>query len=370
MKKQGWRNGKKYALPGLFLFGFWLTTTAQPLTRDQLTGQWIGVHAELNNASLCPLSTYLDLRSDGSFYLGMVDGKAPPKVMTWAMKAGQLRLDVLTYALDLISLTNDVLRIGQDSPMLFRRFQEIAVDSTAAFQTLNGRVWETDSLRLSLFANGKLLWENCQTYEQTVHCWQLARYGTAVFLVTRGNAHTCEGDYKPLWQLTQSGKQQFRAIGWNGQAVATETFRLVRPLKLSEMPPANEFQRCANCFDGSRYSVAEPFLRRYQPMLYDIRKAFEQYYKPVVASGQSGLVQIQFAVDCDGRMGRFLVKGFDNDYQAKSFDPQLVAQLLTICRQKLPAGWRRDPLTDQQQSDIDVLLNVRLSNGTITDVFL
>lgn len=360
---------KKSSLIGLACLGYWLNTIAQPLTRT-VAGKWIGVHTAFDNHFFCALPTYFDLRADGTFYLGMVDGTATPKALTWEVKSGLLRLDALTYTADLVSLKNDLLTIGQQSPMLFRRFQEVTVDSLLAFRMLNGKIWETDSLRLSMFANGKLLWENRRTNQRTVHCWRLAKLGTSVFLVTRGNARTCDGDYKPLWQLVQTAKQQFRAVGWNGLSVATETFRLVRSLKPMEEPQASDFQLCNNCFRQSGYSFAEPTPRRLEPKLYSIKKAFEQLYKPVAVNGQSGLIQVRFAVNCNGERGMFNVKGFDENYQSRTFDPQITEQLLAICRQDISPDWRRDPASNQEHYDTDILLNFRLKDGVLIDIFL
>lgn len=359
---------KKASLIGLACLGYWLNTTAQPLTQETLIGKWIGVHTEFDNTLFCPLPTYLDLRVDGAFNLGIVDGTTNPKTLTWHVKSGQLQLDAFTYATELVTLKNDVLQIGQRYPMVFRRFQDVPIDSVAAFRMLNGRVWQTDSLRLLLFGDGKLLWENRQTNQRTVHCWRLANFGTSVFLVTRGTASTCEGDYKPLWQIEQLGKQQFKAIGWNGRAVASETFRLVRAIKPDEQPKPSGFQPCENCFGHVGYSFAEPIPRRLEPKLYSIRKTFEQLYKPVVVNGQSGLIQVRFAVNCNGEAGMFNVKGFDENYQSRTFDQQITEQLVAICRHNLLPDWRRDGVPNHV--DTAVLLNFQLRDGVITNIFL
>jgi len=201
---------------------------------------------------------------------------------TWqASVINRIRLDTLIYTPEQLTVTNNILQIGKRYPMTFRRFQEAPMDSLTAFQFINGQVWETDSLRVSFFATGKVLWENRQTGLKTVHCWQLAKQGKSVFLLTRGNATTCDGNYKPHWQILNLGNRQFRAVGSNGRGVVNELFRFVRKIGPDEVCQTADFQYCTNCFTSMWYDYADKIDWNLSPKLYEVRKVVKQYYQPV-----------------------------------------------------------------------------------------
>lgn len=355
---------RKYALLGLISWVCWLDTIAQSLTREQLTGKWIGVHSEFDKDVFCPLPTYLNLQADSTYHLGMVDGTASSIASTWNFKNGSLRLDTLSYTSALFSVTNDVLRIGRLVPMVFRRFQEVPIDSLSALRMLSGHVWETDSLRLSLFANGQVLWENRHTGQRTVHCWKLGKQGKSTFLITRGNAHTCDGNYKPLWQLVALANRQFRAVGWNGRTVATEAFRFLRSLEPTEVCQTTDFQPCSNCFAN----LWDPHDFNRSGKLYQVRQIVEQAYQPVHKKGESGLIRFHFAVNCQGQTGWLVQTELDDDYCPKAFDPGISGQLSSICRQRIQPLWSTE-IRRGEVRDETVAINIRLKNGAITDIY-
>ena len=172
---------------------------AQTITPEQLVGTWIGVHSEWDTDLFCPLGTYIRLDADSTYHLGMVDGSAARLTSTWAAHGDSVRLDTIHYAPRLVRLQNNLLRIGTFYPMVFRKFNAIPIDSARAYQQLNGRVWQSDSLTISLYANGQASVENPTTHQRTAHFWRLARFGLSVFLVIRGNQHNQDSGYKPLW---------------------------------------------------------------------------------------------------------------------------------------------------------------------------
>ncbi|RYF52014.1 MAG: hypothetical protein EOO39_42595, partial [Cytophagaceae bacterium] len=162
---------------------------AQSHSHEPLIGTWIGVHTEWGDDFFCPLPTYLRLDADGAYQLGMVDSSAQPLLSTWAVQGDSVRLDTIHYAPRQISIQGDLLRIGTRYPMVFRKFSAISIDSASTYQQLNGRVWQSDNLTISLHTNGQVSLENTATKKKTAHFWQLVRFGSSAFLVIRGNQH-------------------------------------------------------------------------------------------------------------------------------------------------------------------------------------
>lgn len=338
---------------------------AQTPTREQLTGTWFGVHTEWDDDNFCTLPIYLRLEADNSYQLGLIDGSANRPRSTWSVQGDSVRLDTIRYAPGLVRLQNDLLHIGILEPMVFRRFQPISLDSAKVFQRLNGRIWQSDSLRISLFDNGRAALENLLTKQRTAHFWRLARFDTSVILVVWGNAHNRESGYKALWQLVNSSANQLQLINWNGREIATESFRLVRALTPNDIYQPTGFQTCANCFGPfwNIVSVNQPDKR------YELRQMVEKQYQPVQEVGQSGLLAIKFVVNCAGQVGPMAVKGFGDDYCPKVFTTQLVDQFLKICRDHISKSDFIRPNTENTPPyDITVSLTFRLKDGQLLDI--
>ncbi|MFD2571229.1 hypothetical protein ACFSUS_11340 [Spirosoma soli] len=337
----------------------------QSPTREQLIGTWIGVHTEWDTDVTCPLPIYLKLETDSTYHLGMVDGSAAEKVSTWAVTNRVVRLDTIHYAPKLVQRQNDLLRIGVHYPMVFRRFQDVAIDSATAYKQLAGGIWQSDSLSIRLYTNGRVSLENVKTKQRTAHFWQLSRFGTSVFLVISGNSYNRDGGYKPLWQITGLSAGQFRAVSHNGRAAVPETFRFARKIPLGDSCQPSGFQPCHNCFARMWHGTLLNSDKKYT-----IKQILNTHFQPVNKPGQSGLVRVRFVINCQGERGLFEVAGFDDDYCPRTFDPQIVDQLVRICRDYIPANlsnYSSDQLIGEPL-DSATSLTFKFKDGRLTDI--
>ncbi len=354
----------RYMLYSTFFILHYSLAQAQTPTRQQLIGTWIGVHTEWDTDFFCALPTYIQLDNDSTYHLGMVDGSSAEFTSTWAMRGDTaVRLDTIHYAPRLVQVQNDLLRIGTNYPMTFRKFTPIEIDSVNAYQQLNGRVWQSDSLTISLYANGQASLENRATKQRTAYFWKLARFGSSVFLVIHGNQYNRDSGYKPLWQLSRVSAKQMQAIGWNGRMVATETFRFITNLSAGDLCIPSGFQTCKTCFQPIWYTTS---LNHFEER-YTLNQLIGKYYHPVIQAGQSGLVKIEFVVNCQGKSGLYMVSSFDDDYCPKIVDSRITNQLLTICRDHIATNpvlrASDEPGTGPQ--DIAVSLTFRFRDGQL-----
>jgi hypothetical protein len=363
-----WLTVGRWCLTGLCFIAYSLhfsLVQGQTPTREQLTGTWVGVHAEWETDFFCPLPTYIQLDADSRYHLGMVDGSATELKSTWGFNGETIRLDTIHYAPRLVTVENDLLRIGSRYPMVFRRFSDISIDSASTYQQLIGHVWQSDNLVMSLYANGQVSLENLLTKQRTVHFWRFVRFGTSVFMVIRGNQYNRDGGYKPLWQITSVAPKQMQAIGWTSCGVATETFRLHRDLLPDESCRPSGFQTCDNCFQAIWHEA--PLTR--SPKRYDISQLFAKYYQPINQTGQSGLIKVQLVINCEGEQGPFELSGFGEDYCPKAFDSRITNQLRAICQDHIATdSTLRRPDPSNSPHDIVIALTFRLKDGRITDI--
>lgn len=201
--------------------------------------------------------------------------------------------------------------------------------------------------------------------ERTAHFWRLAQFGSSVFLVIRGNQYDQDAGYKPLWQVVESKSGEFRAAGWTGRAVRTETFRFVRTITPADSAKPNLFQTCTNCFTRAFFAVSPGRSARRYELLQRLAKQ-EQPALP----GQSGLVRIAFVVNCRGESGRYDLAGFDTDYCPKTFDARITDPLLAFCRTHVAtdATLREPNRPSDRPDDVLITLAFRINDGRVTDL--
>ncbi|UFH55913.1 hypothetical protein [Spirosoma sp. KNUC1025] len=365
-KRRGWSSGlcsPFFIIHCALLFIYYSSSQAQ--TRDQFIGTWIGVHTEWDTDLFCPLPTYLQLDTDSTYHVGMVDGSARERTATWSVDSNNVRLDTVHFTPRLVSIQNELLRIGANYPMVFRRFTDVAIDSARVHQQLSGRVWQSDSLTIYFYDNGQVALENPLTKQRTAHFWRLARFSQSVFLIIQGNQHSPQSDYKPLWQISRLSAREMQAIGCSGRAVSTTNFRYVRNITPADTCRPSGFQTCDNCFARMWHYTMVGSEHRY--ILYQL---FRTHYSPANRPGQSGLIRIQFAVNCQGERGLFELAGFDDDYCPKTFDAQITNQLVSVCRNHVPAdiaSYITDWPTEKPQ-DSAISLTFRLKDGQLIDI--
>ncbi len=356
---------KTWVWIALSLWACALLSQAQAPTREQLIGTWIGVHTEWDTDVFCPLPTYIHLASDSTYTLGLVDNCASPIRSTWAANDKLIRLDTIHYQPKLITLHDNQLRIGTRYPMVFRRLTPVSLDSAVVHGQLAGRVWQAYSLTMHLHTNGRICLDNPVTKQRTIHFWQLTRFGDSIFLIIRGNQFNQDGGYKPLWQVVSSSPKQIQLIGWSGKSIKTETFRNTQTLGPRDSCRATDFQTCDNCFARMWYNSMVQ-----HDDLHTLSQLFRMHYQPVNQPGQSGLIRIQYVVNCQGERGLFDVAGFGDDYCPITFDPRITSQLTRICREHVPsdlAGHLTD-LPNHEPKDSAVSLTFRLKDGRLTDI--
>ncbi|GAB3732945.1 hypothetical protein GCM10028816_31530 [Spirosoma lituiforme] len=338
---------------------------AQSPSREQLMGIWIGVHAERDVDYFCPLPTYIQLNADSTYRLGLVHDTSTALTSSWAVTGNRVRLDTVQYAPGRLTIQNDLLRIETNTPLVFRRLTCFPIDSALAYQRLAGHSWQSNNLTVSLYANGQVSVENTATKTKTAHFWHLVQFCSSTFLVIRGNQYNENGGFKPLWQITKLSSNQMQAIGWNGCAVTTETFRLARDIPPGEVCRPTEFQPCDNCFSQAWYarSISSPSKR------YDLTQLVTKYYQPVYQPGQSGLVKVQFVVNCEGEQGQLAIRGFGEDYCPKLFDSRITNQLRAICQNHIGTDPTfRQPKPTDPSHDVSIVITFRLTDGRITDI--
>lgn len=96
-----------------------------------------------------------------------------------------------------------------------------------------------------------------------------------------------------------------------------------------------------------------------------IDRIFFTQYRNQYLDGETGLIRINFVVNCKGETDRFRLIGMDENYKLKSFDTKITNQLMTIT--KALKGWRTKKI---QGHDIDYYqyLIFKIKNGNLIEI--
>ncbi|MBC8156383.1 MAG: hypothetical protein H7Z72_26145 [Bacteroidetes bacterium] len=362
--------------------GLWLVVCnwsahGQPLTRERLTGTWIGVHYAWDSDFFVPTGSYLRFDTDSSYTIGALNEQEPPIRKKWSLTGGAARLDTSQFKAGAVRVDGDRLRIDGYFTLTFRRFQDVPVSIDSVRRVLTNRVWQIGGQRLHLHDNGQACRETSApesliSGDRTIHRWSLAQHRNSVFLLVKGVQGDSMGNYEPTRQILAFGNNQIRAVGWDEdeQAVTTQTLRpLTVTLSPGQVCEPVGFQPCRTYLYQPLSQYYSFDQRGHQERLYFIRKAFGAY-KPPSVTGQSGLLRVRFQVNCRGEAGRFELLELDEAYQKRPFDERISRQILAICRRSLSTGWL--PGKDGQDttpSDYVQFITLRLKDGAITEIF-
>lgn len=80
---------------------------------------------------------------------------------------------------------------------------------------------------------------------------------------------------------------------------------------------------------------------------------------------QSGFLVYRFVVNCEGKTGRFVVEGYDSDYQPQEFEAETVDHLYSILERL--EEWRPVVIRDEAR-DAYFYINFKIENGEIVDI--
>lgn len=349
----------------------------QPLTRERLTGMWVGVHYAWDSDFFVPTGSYLRFDADSSYTIGALNEQEPSVRKQWSLTSGAVRLDTSQFKAGAIRIDGDLLRIDGYFTLTFRRFRDVPVSVDSVRRVLANQVWEIGTQRLHLHDNGQACRETSASKppvsgDRTVHRWSVVQHQNSVFLLIKGVQGDSVGNYGPTLQILTFSNKQIQAVGWDEekQAVTTQTLHsLATALPHGQACEPVGFQPCRTYLYRPLSQYYSFDQRGHQERLYFVRKAFGAY-KPAALPGQSGLLRVRFQVNCRGEAGRFELLELDETYQKCLFDRRISDQVLAICRRSLSTGWL--PGKDGQDTtpnDYVQFITLRLKDGAITEIF-
>lgn len=339
---------------------------------QSLVGSWVGVEQQLDSGFVCPLPLYLQVRSDSTYTLSLIDRAATAPRATWSVNKGRVRLDTAIFLPHQVGLTATGLQIRGSTPMLFRRVQPMTmpISETTIRSLLTNRVWQQEQVHYHFHEGGQACIEHIPSGDRAIRCWTITECEGNIFIVIKGNRVDCSRNYDTPMQLLSINSKRLvisKVSAGMSQPFSLTTGALLPAGKTCE---AIGFQLCSTCF-YTPYEQAMTLDKKGPPgRLYAVRQRLMADFNAGNVPEQTGLVQVRCLVNCEGQAGQFTATTYGPDYQPCQLDPRITSQLLTIFRTYFATGWRPGRVrTVSRPLDYQATINIRLVNGHITDVF-
>lgn len=122
-----------------------------------------------------------------------------------------------------------------------------------------------------------------------------------------------------------------------------------------------DFKLCS----GSKYPYYYPFLK-YEGGFYEVKRHFYDNYKPIKGEKNTGIVRIQFQVNCNGITGNFKVETYDLDYNNATLNASIIEQLLQLTMSL--KKWTPAVTDDGEIVDSHKFFAFKLIDGELKDI--
>lgn len=160
-----------------------------------------------------------------------------------------------------------------------------------------------------------------------------------------------------LYQLTNLQKDKFSFVHY------AETKKIVDVYTLnSNKNPENNSSNFKMCWDRrpNEYYNFEPDIS----YTHGNNALLKRLIKDAPSTKGNGFITIHFAINCEGKVGRFGLEQMDTEYKSASYDPQLIKHLIHEISKI--TEWN---LPEKIQTDTHRFFMFKVTNGKITEVW-
>lgn len=355
---------KLKAMPLVFLFLGLFSISCDEEVRDfnleNIEGEWVIAAVELDQDFYKPSTGVFEFKND-SLYIKDFKGKV--------LKA------------DVISIGQDSIRVGtramskdqfyiKDEVLYFNRLLGYSLKKASApiakkeFELkLHHSDWRYSKGLYRFQQNNELLFVSNEDSTYIKNCYDLEQYRDQLLLFKKGNQLDCNRDSQFVEQVVQWTDSTFVTYGMRDGTFQNIYYSSIDKEEQWFKKPS-EFQLC-NGYINKNYPSDRYYYKGtvFNGGLYAIRKIVADQYVVPENITESGIFQVRFVVNCEGKAGMFEYQAFDFEYKLKDFSAEIANQLLAIS--KTLQDWI--PGRDQSGQPIDTYkyLNYRIENGKI-----
>lgn len=130
-------------------------------------------------------------------------------------------------------------------------------------------------------------------------------------------------------------------------------------IKYNSNTDNKDFKLCNSSYTHQYFHGGKGF--QYKGEKIELENTFFNIYKNQNLMNETGLIRIQFIVNCDGETDRFRIISMDSDYNKKIFNEKIISQLLFITKNL--KGW-----IPKENKDYYQYLIFKIKEGNLIEI--
>ncbi|WP_130286333.1 hypothetical protein [Aquimarina brevivitae] len=335
-----------------------------PLAIKDIQGEWLRAAWEFDENFYKPSIAIMEFTEDSCFIKNVKDSVV--SVHPFTVDKDSVHFGDWTFSRDKFKLRQNALYLDR---LIAGRPKNVKlnVDHKEIETILKSSDWKDSSATYRFTDNQKILVAKNGGEGFLQYCYDILEYQDKFFLSKKGNQLDCNRDYQFLEQIIAIKESQIETYGFaNGEFKTRVYSKKLKEETLFNKP--TNFQLC-NPYLNKNFPLDRYYYKgtEFKGGLYHIRKIVAEQYKAPSNSKESGIVQVRFVVNCEGKAGLFENQAFDFDYKLKEFSDSIVSQIVTIV--KSLQDWNPGRNKKGEVIDTYKYLNFRIEHGKITRIY-
>ncbi|WP_025666061.1 hypothetical protein [Aquimarina megaterium] len=358
-----------YLLVGIFVIGLHSCKQKETSFIDEnlVQGTWIGGAFKHDKGFYIPSNYVLEFKKDTLYFKNLKGTKSFKNGIQFSKDS--ITLDTTSYPIRKFYIKNDQLSF-LDKIEAHRLIETKTINVQEFEDFLLSKDWQINN-ESGVFRFSKeekrLQFINTNSNEYHTYCYEFITFQNALFLIKKGNQLACDQNYQFWEQVLSYDENNIYTFGFRDGGFKKIQYTSVRRSE-TEIKPVS-FQLCNQYinknFPGDRYYYQGT---SYNGRLYHIRKIFKENYKVPDGSTESGIFQVRFVVNCEGKAGMYETQAFDTNYQHKEFSAEVANQIFEITKNLQDWIPGRKPKSDKA-IDTYIYLSFRIKNGKIIRIY-
>ncbi len=324
-------------------------------------GFWIGAAYEMDANFYTPLPRYLWAKENGEIEMGWV-GSETSDTGEWRLEHQNLYIDTLKFlpAQYLLKETEFQFRDAYSS-FYFNVNSAKKINAPSDYFLNKTFTSEYDTIQFT--SDHEVLIQSKNRVEKA--CWKIWKKNGISFLLKYGSVFKCEKNPRFTEVITEINEGGFKVNRWQNGKWKSVHYTLDSKQENMQL---DDFQTCNSYLYRNnphhRYYYKDTF---YKGGIYKINKLFRTQYKAPEASTESGLIKIEFIVNCKGKPGRFKMMEFDENYRLKTFPKDISKQIFEFT--KTLTDWNAGVNKQREPIDTYRFLTYKIKNGKVVEIF-
>ncbi len=124
-----------------------------------------------------------------------------------------------------------------------------------------------------------------------------------------------------------------------------------------------DFELCNSKHINQYFNIGDGLL--YEGEKLAIEKEFAEKYKSEIIKNETGLIRINFVVNCKGKTDRFRLISMNENYEEKVFDKSITDKLLSIAKNL--KGWKGKRIREKEIDYYQYLI-FKMENGQLKEI--